>query len=220
VINIFKAVTLHTNQLNELKDFYQNTLDMLVVDETLDFFTLQIGKSVLTFKESHLPATYHFAFNIPGNHMSEAKKWLQARVKLNQEDGNDEIYYKSFDADAIYFDDPAGNVVEFIGRRTKYSEADFTISSLLDISEMSITTPHVLEVAEKIQELGVTSRNHESVEADSLNFLGKYDTYMILVPPKRRWYFSTQISETFPLKIILLNGHSILIDKNGIMTNR
>ena len=217
---MFKAVTLHTNQLNQLKDFYQNTLEMLVVDESVNRFTLQIGKSVLTFKESHLPATYHFAFNIPGNHMSEAKKWLKGRVQLNLEDGNDEIYYKSFDADAIYFDDPAGNVVEFIGRRTKYSEADFTISSLLDISEMSITTPHVLEAAEKVQEVGVTSRNNKTIISDSLNFLGKDDSYMILVPPKRRWYFSDQVSETFPLEITLLNGCSILIDKNGIIINR
>ncbi len=220
MIKIFKAVTLHTNQLNELKDFYQNILEMSVIDEGVDSFTLQIGSSTLTFKESHLPAAYHFAFNIPGNHMAEAKKWLQARVELNREDGNDEIYYKSFDADAIYFDDPAGNVVEFIGRRTKNSAGNFTINSFMDISEMSITTPYVSEVAKKLQEVGVTSRNNKTIEPDSLNFLGKDDTYIILVPPNRRWYFSNKFSETYPLEIELVNDRSILIDKNGIIINR
>ena len=220
MIKIFKAVTLHTNQLNKLKDFYQNILEMPVIDEGVDSFTLQIGRSTLTFKESHLPAAYHFAFNIPGNHMTEAKKWLQARVELNREDGNDEIYYKSFDADAIYFDDPAGNVVEFIGRRTKNRAGNFTINSLLDISEMSITTPYVSEVAKKLQEIGVTSRNNKTIEPDSLNFLGEDDTYIILVPPNRRWYFSNKFSETYPLEIELVNDHSILIDKKGLFTNR
>lgn len=220
MIIIFKAVTLHTNLLNKLKVFYQNILEMPVIDEGVDSFTLQIGRSSLTFKESRLPAAYHFAINIPGNHMAEAKKWLQTRVELSQEDGNDEMYYKSFDADAIYFDDPAGNVVEFIGRRTKYSEGDFMINSLLDISEMSITTPYVPEVAEKLQEVGVTSRNNKTIEPDSLNFLGKDDAYIILVPPNRRWYFSEKVSETYPLEIELVNDLSILIDKNGNIINR
>ena len=193
---------------------------MPVIDDGLDSFTLQIGRSSLTFKESHLPAAYHFAFNIPGNHMADAKKWLQTRVELNREDGNDEMYYKSFDADAIYFDDPAGNVVEFIGRRTKEQTGYFTVNSLLDISEMSITTPYVPEVAEKLQEVDITSRNHKTIEPDSLNFLGKGDAYIILVPPNRRWYFSEKVSETYPLEIELVNDLSILIDKNGNIINR
>lgn len=220
MIKIFKAVTLHTNQLVGLKLFYQNILEMPVFDEGVESFTLQIGRSTLTFKESHLPAAYHLAFNISGNHMAEAKKWLQARVELNHEDGNDEVYYESFDADAIYFDDPAGNVVEFIGRRTKYSEGDFTISSLLDISEMSITTPDVSEVAEKLQEVGLMSRNNKKIESDSLNFLGENDTFIILVPPNRRWYFSNKVSETYPLEIELVNGCSILINNKGLIRNR
>lgn len=220
MIKIFKAVTLHTNQLNKLKDFYQNILEMPVIDEGVDKFTLQIGRSTLTFKESSLPAAYHFAFNIPGNHMGGAKKWLQSRVELNHEDGNDEIYYKSFDADAIYFDDPAGNVVEFIGRRTRNSPGNFTINSLMDISEMSITTPYVSEVALKLQGVGLTSRNNNPIEPESLNFLGQDDSYIILVPPNRRWYFSNKVSETFPLEIKLLNDCSILIDKTGIIKNR
>ena len=220
MITIFKAVTLQTNQLIGLKFFYQNILEIPVIDEGVGSFTMQIGRSTLTFKESLLPAAYHFAFNIPGNHMAEAKKWLQARVKLNREDNDDEVYYKSFDADAIYFDDPAGNVVELIGRRTKYGEGGFTINSLLDISEMSITTPYVPGVAEKLQEIGVTSRNNTKIKPDSLNFLGKDDTFVILVPPNRRWYFSNKVSETYPLEIQLFNDHAILIDKNGIIINR
>ncbi|QUW22769.1 glyoxalase [Sporosarcina sp. Marseille-Q4063] len=217
---MFKAVTLYTNQLNKLKSFHQNILEMPLIDVGDDSFSLQIGSSTLTFKESHLPAAYHFAFNIPGNLMAETKKWLQARVELNREDDKDEVYYKSFDADAIYFDDPAGNVVEFIGRRTKIRAGDFTPDSLMNISEMSITTPDVREAAMKLQEFGVISRNNNPIELDSLNFLGEGDTFIILVPPKRRWYFSDKISEVCPLEIELVNGHSILIDEKGLISNR
>ncbi|WP_210468494.1 glyoxalase [Sporosarcina sp. 6E9] len=203
-----------------MKSFYQNILEMHLIEDGIERFTLQIGSSTLTFKASHLPASYHFAFNIPGTHMAEAKKWLQARVELNHEDGNDEIYYKRFDADAVYFDDPAGNVVEFIGRRSKVGVGHFTSNSLMNISEMSITTSFVSDVAMKLKEAGVTSRNNVPIEPDSLNFLGEDDTLIILVPPKRRWYFSDKFSEVYPLKIELVNGRSLLMDEKGFISNR
>ena len=167
MITIFKAVTLSTNQLNELKSFYQNILEMPLIKDGADSFTLRIGSSTLTFKASRLPA-YHFAFNIPGTHIGKTEKMVTTGGGImNGEDGNDEIYYKSFNT-WHYLDDPAGNVVEFIGRRTKVGVGNFTPDSLLNISEMSITTPDVPEVAMKLNEFGVTSRNDNAIEPDSL----------------------------------------------------
>src|SRR5690625_4251509 len=114
---MFKSVVLYTNKLIELKNFYHHLLEFPISEKGDHFFSLRIGTSTLTFKQSEEKSIYHFAFNIPGNHITTAKHWLSERVSLNKEDGKDEIYYKSFNADAIYFNDPAGNIVEFIGRR-------------------------------------------------------------------------------------------------------
>lgn len=201
-----------------MQHFYLNDLEFPLVESTVNSFTIQGGESTLTFIHSDKSSAYHFAFNIIGNQMVSAKNWLNGRVLLNLEDGKDEHYYKSFDADAIYFEDPAGNVVEFIGRRNRKSIGDFTIPSILDISEISITTPFVTDTAKKIAMLGIQSRNQNPIKSESLNFLGAEDSYIILVPPNRRWYFSKKMSITCPLEIELFDQGRIIVDSDGNIT--
>lgn len=201
-----------------MQHFYLKDLEFPLTESTMDSFTIQCGESTLTFIHSDVPAAYHFAFNIYGNQMASAKDWLAGRVFLNLEDGKDEHYYKSFDADAIYFEDPAGNVVEFIGRRYRKTIGDFTTSSVLDISEVSITTPFVTDTAKKIAKHGIQSRNDNPIKSESLNFLGAEDSFIILVPPNRRWYFSRKMSITCPLEIELFDHNRILVDFDGNIT--
>lgn len=215
---MFKSITLHTHQLTEMRQFYLIDMEFSVIKSTPDSFTIRVGVSSLTFIQSDELATYHFAFNIFGNHIALAKNWLEGRVLLNTEDGKDELYYKSFDADAIYFEDPAGNVVELIGRRNRETAGDFNTSSILDISEISITTPFVTNTAKKLSKHDIHSRNDNPIEPESLNFLGSEDTYIILVPPLRRWYFSDKMSIISPLEIELFDHRRITVDFEGNVT--
>ncbi len=57
-----------------------------------------------------------FAFNIPENQFREAKAWLASRVEIARPNGSDEIFYDDWNAHAVYFPDPGGNLVEFIAR--------------------------------------------------------------------------------------------------------
>lgn len=198
---MIKSVTLYTNNIKALRRFYGNVLELDLTDVALEHFTVRFGESHLTFKHTEQPAFYHFAINIPGNQFSMMKYWITDRVTLNREEGRDEVYFSSFDADSMYFEDPAGNIVELIGRRKRDLFGDLTKESFLNISEMSITTPHVVEVGDQLQDLGIPLRNGTEVEPNELNFLGRGDTFIVLVPPGRRWYFSKKTSETFPLEM-------------------
>ncbi|TWT02317.1 serine hydrolase [Planomicrobium sp. CPCC 101079] len=212
---MFKKVTLYTNRLEELKGFYEYQLGFRIVEEDEVGFTLSIGESQLVFKKSERKAFYHFAFNIPGNQFTLAKSWANSRVTLNRQDGMDEIYYANFNADAFYFQDPAGNVIEFIARRNVDRMGDFTVDSLLNISEVSITTPHVKEIGHRLEEMDIPVRGNKGIEPHTLNFLGRDDTFLLLVPPKRVWYFSKQKSETHPLSVELMDGRQIDITDDG-----
>lgn len=212
---MFKKVILYTNRLEEMKGFYEYQMGFRIVEEDASSFTLSIGDSQLVFMESDRAAFYHFALNIPGNQFTLAKSWASSRVALNRQEGMDEIYYANFDADAFYFQDPAGNIVEFIGRRNVDRMGNFSIDSLLNISEVSITTPHVKEVGEQIEELDIPVRGNKGVDPASLNFLGSGDAFILLVSPKRVWYFSKQKSEVHPLSIELADGRQIDIDEEG-----
>ncbi|WP_298832767.1 serine hydrolase [uncultured Planococcus sp.] len=212
---MFKKVILYTNQLEDMKGFYEYQLGFRIVEEDEASFTLSIGESQLVFQESERAAVYHYALNIPGNQFTLAKWWASERVTLNRQEGMDEVFYANFDADAFYFQDPAGNVVEFIARRSVDRMGNFTVDSLLDISEVSITTPYVEEVGERIEEMDIPVRGNKGIDAKSLNFLGSGHAYIILVAPKRTWYFSKQKSETHPLAIELTNGRQITITEEG-----
>ena len=212
---MFKKVTFYTDKLNEVKGFYEYQLGFRIIEEDDSSFMLAIGESQLVFRESDRPAFYHFAFNIPGNQFTLAKGWASSRVELNRQEGMDEIYYPNFDADAFYFEDPAGNIVEFLGRRNTDRMGNFTVDSLLNISEVSITTPHVAEVGKQIENMEIPVRGNKGVDPNALNFLGQGAAFILLVAPKRTWYFSKRKSEVHPLSIELTDGRQIDIDAEG-----
>ncbi len=212
---MFKKVTLYTDQLEDMKGFYEYQMGFRIVEEDSKSFTLAIGSSTLIFRESERKAVYHFAFNIPGNQFTLAKSWAASRVTLNRQEGMNEIFYANFNADAFYFQDPAGNVVEFIARRNIDRMGDFTIDSLLNISEVSITTPFVEDIGELLEDMDIPVRGNKGIEPKALNFLGRDDAFILLVAPKRTWYFSKQKSEVHPLTIELVDGRQIEIDEEG-----
>ncbi len=217
---MFKKVILYTNRLDEMKGFYEYQLGFRIVEENEESFALSIGSSVLEFRASERASFYHYAINIPGNQFSLAKFWARARVELNRQEGMDEIYYANFNSDAFYFQDPAGNIIEFIGRRHVDIMDDFTIDSLLDISEVGITTPHVQEVGEALEAMDIPVRGNKGIEPAALNFLGEDPHFLVLVPPKRTWFFSKLKSETHPLAIELADGRMIEIDGDGHMVQK
>nr|WP_233711627.1 hypothetical protein [Lederbergia citrisecunda] len=115
----------------------------------------------------------------------------------------------------MYFEDPAGNVIELIGRRKRDLFGDLSVASFLNISEVSITTPRVANVGEEIQDFGISLFGSSNIVPDELNFLGKRDTFIVLVPPGRRWYFSKKMSETHPLEITFKDGRKMSINEEG-----
>ncbi|MCG3088687.1 glyoxalase [Sporosarcina cyprini] len=211
---MIESATFYTNKLKSLKRFYVDLLELDLVEQSNGQMTFRVGESEVTFKETEQPAFYHFAFNIPGNQFSMMKYFIKDRLSLNWEDGRDEVYFPSFDADSMYFEDPAGNIVELIGRRKRDLFGDLTKESFLNISEVGIVTPDVAGVGEQLLDAGIPLRKGTDIHPNELNFLGRGDTYIVLVPPGRRWYFSKKASEVFPLEMSW-NGKRIGIDNDG-----
>lgn len=218
VVSVFKSVMLFTNKLKLLRRFYTNVMELEEINATNEEFTVNIGESNLTFRHSDEDSFYHFAFNIPGNQFSLIKGWLKNKLTLNRESGRDEVYFPSFDADSMYFEDPAGNIVELIGRRRRDLFGNPSPASFLNISEVSITTYAMTEVGDRIQDIGIPLRQGAEIDPHSLNFLGRDDTFIVLVPPGRRWYFSNKKSEIHPLEMTLTNGYNLKLNKEGHLT--
>lgn len=211
-----KLVILQTNRLKEMKEFYVNLFGFPLIKEDNKSFRMAVGSSELEFTEKHVEGNpfYHFAFNIPSNQFQEAKAWVKERVELNVEDGEDEAYFSFFSAHALYFYDPAGNIVEFISRQTSVEGSrPFSIESVLNISEIGLTVDDAIRAGNRLIEKGIRERDNNPLSQTSLNFMGERSKgiYMILNQPGRRWIFSDKISAIYPIEVYTADGKQVVV---------
>ncbi|MDV2884932.1 ring-cleaving dioxygenase [Alkalihalophilus pseudofirmus] len=198
----FTNITLLTNNLGELKQFYSEVLELPLLNEDQTSFVIQIGTSAVTFKQADTKENpvYHFAVNIPSNTFQEAKSWLKPRVELNKENGADEVFFESWNAHALYFEDPSGNIVEFIARHELENEVDhrFSIEDLLYISEIGIVVDEVVPFVRKLNEIGIPNWKEDS---EALTPAGDEHGLFITVKEGRRWFFTNKEAHFFPLEV-------------------
>jgi catechol-2,3-dioxygenase len=214
-----KLVVLQTKNLMEMKKFYVDTLGFSLINQDKISFRIAVGTSELEFttKETVGNPFYHFALNIPANKFIEAKSWTKERVYLTVEDEKDEAQF--LHADALYFYDPAGNIVEFISRHLVNEDSliPFSINSIVNISEINLTVNDLVDASKQLNEIGVTERDNKEIGKGQLNFMGnkKKGIFLLLTEPGRKWLFSDKLSTIHPLEIILTNNHKIVIDSDN-----
>jgi len=214
------TVILLTKELVKMRKFYIDVLGFSVLKEDEKSFRIAIGTSELEFSSKEVEGNpyYHFAFNIPANKFYEAKSWVKERVGLLVEEGEDEADFVHLPALALYFYDPVGNIVEFISRQSvsKDSKESFSINSLINISEISLTVDDVISANEKLTVIGLTERDNNEISPKTLNFMGKRENgvFILLTQPGRRWFFSDKIAAIYPLEITLTDNNKIVINRN------
>jgi catechol-2,3-dioxygenase len=205
-----KEVILNTGKSNELKNFYGKIMELPVSITGENTISIQTINSTLTFTEandnSNRDAFYHFAFNIPNNQFKEAKAWLSERLDLIKDDGIDEFDFESWNARAMYFYDPAGNILEFIARKNlnNSSKEKFSSKSILSISEIGMPVYDVEKYYTEINK----KLNIPLFSGDKKSFaaIGDDNGLMIVVPEKRIWYPNLTEAGIFPVTLIIESG--------------
>jgi len=205
-----KEVILNTGKLDELKNFYGEVLELPVSTNGENTISIQTLNSTLTFTEAndinYKEPFYHFAFNIPNNKYAEAKAWISERVSLIKSDGEDEFIFESWNARAMYFYDPAGNILEFIARYDldNSSTEKFSAKSILNISEIGMSVHSVENFYNEIN----SGLKLPIFSGDTKNFsaLGDDNGLMIVVPEKRIWYPNLTEAGIFPVTVIIDSG--------------
>lgn len=139
-----EKIVLLTDKLEEQRDFYRDVLE-LPVEESTNKITVKTGKSEVVFEKSTTPAYYHFAFNIPSNQIHQALEWIEERTEILTNRGKKIVNFKSWEAEAVYFHDSAGNVVELIARKPAKIPNDkyFNSKSIKYISEIGVAVRNV-----------------------------------------------------------------------------
>ena len=204
-----KLLTLQTNELEIMKEFYTQHLGFSISEESLNTFQIQVGTSILEFTNENVVGEpyYHYAFNIPANQFREAKEWLKEKTTLLLEEGEDEADFSFWPAHACYFEDPAGNIVELIARYnvSPNSESPFSVNKILNISEIGLIVKDVPKVGEQFKEINIFNSDSDPVTNSYLNFMqaNNNGVFILLTSINRRWLFSEKESKIFPMKIAL-----------------
>jgi catechol 2,3-dioxygenase-like lactoylglutathione lyase family enzyme len=219
-----KSLILKTKNVKEMKKFYLDSLGFPLIKEGENSFRIAIGSSELEFTSDNAEGKpyYHFAFNIQANKFDEAKSWVREKVSLNTEDGKDEADFSHLPAHALYFYDPAGNIVELISRHSISDEGKESFSadkSVLNISEIGLTVDDAIDAGERLIDIGIHERDNYPLSSTSLNFMGDNSKgiFIILTPPERRWIFSDKLSAIYPLEIITTDNSRIVINSDNLL---
>lgn len=202
-----EQLEIFISNFEETVAFYKDIMkfkSLLRTDSTAFF---QIGESTfILHKDEEHNHFYHFAFNINPDVFKEAKNWVQSRLLLSLEKDSDEVEFNEAKATAFYFEDPAGNIVEFIARETSpnASESGYSSKNVLGVSEIGVTVKNMKKESERLINMGILPRNNEPINYDKyLNFMGEYEdgVYIILAPLGRRWIFSDKKGVEAPVII-------------------
>jgi len=203
---------IQSNNIQETAAFYQNVLNLSILKKDSRSVTIQAGESVLQFIENlQFNSIYHFAFNIPQNKLQEAIQWVTNKVDLIViEDATVIANFENWNANAVYFYDNNGNILEFIVRYdlNNAQTEPFSSHSILNISEIGIVNENPLVLANQL----ITQHNLESFSkndnSELFAALGDDEGLLIMVRPGRNWY-PTQIPSDS-------NTTEVRIENNGI----
>ena len=203
-------IEILSDNIEETTKFYSELLGFKILHADRNTISFAVGKSVLTFiKSDNLNPKYHFAFNIPENKLDEAIEWCKNKVDLIFiEDQNVITNFENWNANAVYFYDNNGNLLEFIARHdlNNTQNESFSSKSILNISEIGIVNENPLALGKELiakHNLKFFSKNDNS---ELFAAVGDDEGLLIIVKPNRNWYPTQTPSESNKTQVIIENN--------------
>jgi len=218
---LINQAKIYASNFEETRNFYKKLLPKVTNEVNDQLFELNFPANTLSVEETKTTDKpfYHFAFLIPYHTFDSAKAYVSKHVALNIENGKDEVSFAE-NIRSLYFYDPAGNVVEFIGKKEEDKEPDkqeFSEDAIHCLTEMSLVTANMEQTLMKLKQVGLSDAIG-SVDSNDLVFLFSDNSSLLISPDGRDWVFSDKPAEVFPQEIDI-KGITITIDdeKNMIV---
>lgn len=186
------AIEILTDDLVATEHFYSALMKFEISNKSHHSISFVAGQTILSFiKSNQLKPTYHFAFNIPCNQLSEALNWAASKFGLIRITGDEVVAnFDSWNAKAFYFLDNNGNILEFIVRfdLNNQSSQAFSSASIQSISEIGIVTDDPIQLADELVTQHHLPLFKKGSRTAQFVTLGDDNGLLIIVSTNRNWY--------------------------------
>jgi catechol 2,3-dioxygenase-like lactoylglutathione lyase family enzyme len=199
----FLRVTLEAPlaRLGEVAAFYEEGLGLPLADR----LAFRVGESELALSPGRGEPFYHFALLVPGDRFDAALEWAKTRVALLP-DPDTVFDFDFWDAQACYFHDPAGSIVELIAHRgiaASGRTGAFAPTELVGISEVGLVgDPPALADAFR-EGIGLDVWSGSVDEPGALAFVGEQARTFILAPTGRGWLPTGRAAEPHAVEAVI-----------------
>ncbi|GGM03301.1 VOC family protein [Deinococcus aerophilus] len=207
----FETLTLWCADLHAQHAFYTQTLGLTTVQRMPGHVTFQAGRTRLTFRHAgEVQGFYHLAFDIPRNQMDSAEAWLRVRTPVLHDPQGKARFPRSgrWTSESVYFEDPAGNILEFVARHDFPSDraAAFSSTGLLHVSELGVVVPDVPATVRDLgQRFGLLPFNDCS---DTFCAVGDHHGLLIVVREGRGWVPARRPATPAPFELTFSEADS------------
>jgi|SRR5579859_773013 len=163
------------------------------------FYDGMTGETTLRFRTGEGAPFYHFALLIPGDRFDAAQAWADERFALV----GGVFEFEDWSARAVYFLDPADNIVELIayrGLEENGRTGAFDAEEIVGFSELGL----VGNRAETFRSLNLPLWTGTIDDPDTLAFVGEMGRTLILAEEGRGWLPTGRPAEVHPVEFELV----------------
>ncbi|MEO5634847.1 hypothetical protein [Gaiella sp.] len=206
----------------ELAMFYSGTLGLRPVPAETGNVAVAVGETTLEFRPGHGRPFYHYALLVPGDRFDAAYRWAVGRLALlpDVRTGAKVFDFEHWDAQALYFHDPADNIGELIAHRgigESGVTGRFQPDELLGLSEVGIVGDPPLLAEALAETFALPVWSGSVTEEGRLGFIGEKARTLILARAGRPWLPTGRPAEAHPLEVVLAGvvDGDIQLDSGG-----
>lgn len=211
------GLTLDCADLEAQEDFYGGTLGLEVARVDDGLLEVRLRDSTIRFRRAATGAAprYHFAINVPRGSIERAAAWVADRHELlafhgdpDEEEGAT-IVHTDRGTPAVYFLDPAGNVVELIANVRLEDPGDrrgsvFGPGDLLEVAEIGIAAADPGATCAAVEEFFGQGVLWGGAPGWLLTALGDDHAVVIVAPLDRGWIPIALPARPAPTEIVAI----------------
>ena len=205
---LLSRITLHTSNLGRTLDFYENTLGLTLAECPSERLTFTVGRSRLVFLPSRRGRApfYHLAFSVAHHQFEAAVAWLEQRTAILPFCGDHRIAeFPTWEARAVYFHDPDGNILELIARQALPAAPTprFVRTPIVGLSEIGLVADDVALACQALHEHYGVPYFARGPYLRDFAAMGDDEGLFIVCQTGRGWWPTLRPAERHPLEVAI-----------------